>query len=162
MLKKYLYELYDDDLMNNFVVRPSPINGKGVFATKKFRKGEFINTHFEPGDKITDFGANLNHSSKPSARSDKQDDGSYKTYAEKDIVPDDEVTLDYTNNKELEQPQKGWKHVEESSDTVFGQGTAPNPEDETYLSLLKKSTKVRVKVKVHEEDDEDKDVDNPK
>ena len=45
--------------------------------------------------------------------------------------------------------------LEESSDTVFGQGTAPNPEDETYLSLLKKSTKARVKVKVNEEDDED-------
>jgi len=41
-----------------------------------------------------------------------------------------------------------------SSDTVFGQGTNPNPYDETYLSLLKKtvaSKKVKVKVKEAEE-----------
>ena len=47
-----------------------------------------------------------------------------------------------------------------SSDTVFGQGTPPNPQDETYLSLLKKSVKpVRVKIKKEEEDKEVIDVD---
>lgn len=30
--------------------------------------------------------------------------------------------------------------VEGGEDTVFGQGTNPKPEDETYLNLLKKST----------------------
>ena len=37
-----------------------------------------------------------------------------------------------------------------SQDTVVGQGTAPNPEDETYLSLLKGTGKkkgIRVKIK---------------
>ena len=37
---------------------------------------------------------------------------------------------------------------EDGKDTVFGQGTNPNPEDETYLSLLKKTTP-NPKVKVH-------------
>ena len=109
ILNQYLQELYDDDLMNNFVVRPSPIHGQGVFPKQPFRKGDFINTHFDPGEKITRFGKNLNHSDNPTAISHKQKDGGYKTYAQKNIKPDDEVTLDYTNNKDLEQPQKGWK-----------------------------------------------------
>lgn len=109
LLDRYLEELYDDSLMNNYAIRPSPINGNGTFAKQDFKKGDFINTHFEPGEKITNFGANLNHSSSPCARSDKQKDGGYKTYAQKNIKSGDEVTLDYTNNKNLEQPQKGWK-----------------------------------------------------
>jgi hypothetical protein len=39
---------------------------------------------------------------------------------------------------------------EDGKDTVFGQGSNPNPKDETYLGLLKKSRpmpKVKVKVK---------------
>lgn len=105
----YLNEIYSKSLQNNYAIRPSPIHGNGVFAKKNLKKGEFINTHFEPGEKITDFGANLNHCSSPNARSTKQDDGGYKTHAQKNIAKDDEVTLDYTTNKNLEQPQKGWK-----------------------------------------------------
>jgi len=40
---------------------------------------------------------------------------------------------------------------ESGEDTVYGQGTPPNPESETYLNLLKKtapdSNKIKVKVK---------------
>jgi hypothetical protein len=40
---------------------------------------------------------------------------------------------------------------ESGEDTVYGQGTPPNPEGETYLNLLKKtapdSNKIKVKVK---------------
>lgn len=39
-------------------------------------------------------------------------------------------------------------NTESGSDTVYGQGTPPNPEDETYLNQLKGSTKV-VKVKIN-------------
>jgi len=44
-----------------------------------------------------------------------------------------------------------------SADTVFGQGTPPDPSDETYLSLLKKSVKpVKIIIKKEEKkDDED-------
>jgi len=105
----YLNEIYSKSLQNNYVIRPSSIHGNGVFAKKDFKKGEFINTHFEPGEKITGFGANLNHCPNPNARSIKQGDGGYKTYAEKNIAQDDEVTLDYTVNQDLEQPQKGWR-----------------------------------------------------
>ncbi len=108
-LDTYINEIYSKSLQNNYTIRPSPIHGNGVFATQDFNKGDFINTHFGPGEKITDFGANLNHCSTPTAHSDKQKDGSYKTYAEKDIKKDDEITLDYPVNQNLEQPQKGWK-----------------------------------------------------
>lgn len=198
-LGQYLQELQSKSLMNNYVVRPSPIHGNGVFSKKLFRKGDLINTHFEPGEKITDFGKNLNHSPKPNARSFKQDDGGYKTYAEKDIKPNDEITLDYTVNKNLEQPKDGWnlqtekvvvreppegegeievqvgnsdetnmnhsssdpknaRTNEGAAETVFGKGTNPKPEDETYLSLLKKSNKVKVKVKEEDKDEIEVDV----
>jgi len=42
--------------------------------------------------------------------------------------------------------------VEESSDTVYGQGTNPKPEDETYLSLLKGTTKSKVKVTISKDE----------
>lgn len=108
-IDKYLKELQSKSLQNRYAIRPSPIHGKGSFAARSYKKGEFIDTHFEPGEKITDFGAHLNHCSKPSAISHKQKDKSYKTYAARDINADDEVTLDYTVNPDLEQPQKGWK-----------------------------------------------------
>lgn len=39
--------------------------------------------------------------------------------------------------------------VEGGEDTVFGQGTNPKPEDETYLNLLKQSTpKPKVKISI--------------
>lgn len=181
ILDKYLKEIGSKSLANNYAIRPSPIHGNGVFATQPMIKGQFINTHFEPGTKITDFGRNLNHCKHCNAKSKKQRDGSYHTYATKNIAVGDEVTLDYTVNKDLEQPQPGWKDSQvsertlvkepppkqdkdeidvevdgsddknmsyESSDTVYGQGTAPNPNDETYLGLLKKSTKAKVKVTI--------------
>jgi len=168
IIKQYLKELYNNGLMNNYEIRPSPIHGNGIFATKPIRKGDFVNTHFKAGYDITDFGKHLNHSNNPNARSIKQDDESFKTYAERDIDPDDEITLDYTQNTDLEQPQDDWniqervfiKETPESdkvdetneggSETVYGAGSNPNPEDETYLSLLKGTTSVKTKVTVKE------------
>ena len=93
LLDRYLEELYDDALMNNYAIRPSPIHGNGVFSKQRFKKGDFINTHFEPKLKITEFGAHLNHCPDANGHS----------------VQDAEITLDYTSNLALEQPQKGWK-----------------------------------------------------
>jgi len=38
--------------------------------------------------------------------------------------------------------------AEDGSDTVYGQGTNPKPEDETYLNLLKKTAPSDKKIKV--------------
>ena len=108
MLNKYLEELQSNSLNNNFEVRPSPIHGNGVFAKAGIKKGDFINTHMNPGTAITRFGKYLNHSKDPNAQSVKNNDGSYFTNAVKDINPGDEITLDYTVNQDLEQPQDDW------------------------------------------------------
>ena len=44
--------------------------------------------------------------------------------------------------------EEGDSIAEGGEETVYGQGTNPKPEDETYLNLLKKTTPSRVKVKV--------------
>lgn len=109
IIDQYLSELQSESLMNNYVLRLSPIHGHGVFSKKSFRKGDFINTHFNPNYDITEFGSHMNHSPSPNAKSIRSKDYSFKTYAEKDIKPGDEITLDYRQNKDLEQPQKDWK-----------------------------------------------------
>jgi len=108
LIAQYLEELQGNPLSNNFEVRPSPIHGNGVFSQNRVKKGDFINTHMTPGTTITKFGKYLNHSDDPNAQSIKNSDGSYMSHAQKDIKPGDEITLDYTVNQELEQPQEDW------------------------------------------------------
>ena len=71
------------------------------------------------------------------------------------LKPDLKIEVEIEEDKD-EKIDSYLKSIKESSDTVFGQGTPPNPEDETYLSLLKKSVKPRVKIKT--EEDEEKSV----
>lgn len=106
-----LEQLQTDD---NFEIKKSSIHGVGAFSKSNFKKDDFINTHIYPltnGDLyVTPFGRNLNHSNNPNAISKKEeDDGCYRVYALTDITPGDEITLDYTVNKDLEQPEPEWK-----------------------------------------------------
>lgn len=98
--------------IKNFKIGDSNIHGKGTIATKKFKNGDYINVAlYKVEDNIydtTQFGAHLNHSCEPNARTRFEGDH-YRTYAETDIAPDDEITVDYTKNKDLEQPEDGWK-----------------------------------------------------
>lgn len=101
-------------IIKNFKIKDSDIHGKGVFASKKINKGEHINValYRVQGDNdwhdTTEFGAHLNHSYKPNARTRYEGD-LYRTYAISDIEPDDEITVDYRKNRDLEQPKEGWK-----------------------------------------------------
>jgi hypothetical protein len=101
----------DGALVQNFKIDDSDIHGKGVIATKEIEPGERINVALfkgkEKGYHTTRFGAHINHSSKPNARTKKEED-QYVTYSEKKINPDDEITVDYTVNPELEQPDPSW------------------------------------------------------
>jgi len=112
-LEIYLEQIHSKSLVNNYEVRPSPIHGRGVFSTKTFKKGELVNTHLYPDEKgvsqTTHFGGFLNHSTTPNALTKQYKDGFYKTFAKVDMKPGDEITLDYTKNKTLEQPEKDWK-----------------------------------------------------
>jgi hypothetical protein len=106
MLKEALLKLQGEK--DNFKIEASQIHGNGVIATVKILNGEPINAAFLPDMKITKFGAHLNHSSQPNAITKKN--GDYRiTYALKDIDPGDEITVDYTVNKDLEQPKSFWK-----------------------------------------------------
>lgn len=75
---------------------------------------------------------------------------------EKDIstIPDVSITVDASDDANIQFSPRS-EPKKESSDTVYGQGTPPNPEDETYLSLLK-GTVVGKKVKVKTEKEDDK------
>lgn len=121
--KETLLESFFKKKPKNYEIRKSPIHGKGVFAVRDYKKGEQIDLHAmefvdQPSIEMmfTEFGLHLNHSNTPSAetRIEKNNiEGNptkeYITYAIKPIKIGDEITLDYKNRPELEQPQKGWK-----------------------------------------------------
>jgi SET domain-containing protein len=98
----------DNEEIKNFEIKDSDIHGKGVFATKKISPGEFINIALFKGHNddfsTTTFGAHLNHSYEPNARTRFEGDY-YRTYSTGEINPGDEITVDYTKNKSLEQPE---------------------------------------------------------
>lgn len=104
----------DNLIIKNFKIKDSGIHGKGVFATKKIKKGEHINVALykvkgeDDWHDTTQFGAFLNHSYEPNART-RYEGNLYRTYAVSNIEPDDEITVDYTKNKDLEQPGDDWK-----------------------------------------------------
>ena len=83
----------------------------------------------------------------PSIDRPKDEDEVKKAKVKISVDTSDEASTQFSPRSENED-------IEESSDTVYGQGTNPKPEDETYLSLLKGTTKSKVKVKIKEEEDE--------
>ena len=105
LIEKYLKKLTEQ---NKFEIGSSPIHGRGCFAKRAFEKGDFINHHFEPTNKITNFGAHLNHSKNPTAISKKGKDGYDPVHALKNMIQGDEITLDYTKRPDLEQPIPEW------------------------------------------------------
>lgn len=91
-----------------FVAR-SPIDGKGVFAKERIRKGTYIGTYEGPrakrnGKYVLWLGGNgkavgrcgrnqlryLNHADRPNAEFD-----GFDLYARRNIRPGDELTIDY-------------------------------------------------------------------
>jgi ArsR family metal-binding transcriptional regulator len=97
-------------LVERFEIGPSEIHGNGVISKGNYNPGELIGVAIYParnGMATTEFGAHLNHTKDPNAET-KFEDGCYKTYAIKMIYPHDEIAVDYTVNKELEQPEDWW------------------------------------------------------
>jgi len=73
----------------------------------------------------------------------------------KDISTLPSVSITVDTSDQLFSLKSASKH--ENKDTVFGQGTPPDPRDETYLSLLKGTSMGKAKIKIKEEDDEERD-----
>ena len=102
--------LSDEKLHQLFYMKESEIHGKGLFARNKIKKGEYMGEYDGPivsengmhvlwVEKYDDIwvgrdGKNLlrymNHSTKPHAEFD-----GFKLYAARDIMPDEEITIDY-------------------------------------------------------------------
>ena len=97
--------------MTHFSIEPSKIHGVGVMSKKDYNPGALIGIALYKTDKpyptATYFGAHLNHSYEPNAET-KNEEKYYKTYAIKPISSGDEICVDYTVNKDLEQPEDNW------------------------------------------------------
>ena len=100
----------DASLDDNFKIGKSDIHDKGVIATTELSPGDRINTAIFKNIIYhgTKFGSYLNHSYNPNAIT-KDEGDRYVTYCQKPIKPGDEITVDYTVNPELEQPDPSWK-----------------------------------------------------
>ena len=94
-----------------WVVGPSRIEGRGVVITRPVMKDAAIGVaHWWYGGWKTtrDLGAMHNHSETPSCRNVTV--GSYRyLVALRDLLPGEEVTVDYRLQPDLEQPMVGWR-----------------------------------------------------
>ncbi|MCK4674752.1 MAG: SET domain-containing protein-lysine N-methyltransferase [Gammaproteobacteria bacterium] len=102
--------LSDEELHQLFYMKESGIHGNGLFARNKIKKGDYMGEYDGPivsengmhvlwVEKYDDVwvgrnGQNLlrymNHSKKPHAEFD-----GFKLYAARNIMPDEEITIDY-------------------------------------------------------------------
>ncbi len=140
-------------VLDNYEIKDSDIDRNGVFAVKDFKPNEFINTAII-GQKTTHFGGFLNHSSFPNAIT-KKGEKDYKTYALKPIKAGDEITVDYTVNKDLEQPESDWNYYEEAvPNNGVWTNSRPKGEDETITALYKGSVSQGKNAKVKVDDDD--------
>ena len=90
---------------------PSPIHGNGVFTGKHMPKGTDLGiAHTKHGESydITPLGKHHNHSYEPNCAS-VLNGGSRHLVALRDMEPDEEITVDYTLQQDLEQPGDDWK-----------------------------------------------------
>ena len=110
----------------NFYIDKSPIHGKGIFASKRFEKGDFITkTHVLIENwrgKIGNGWVNIkpncmyNHSARANCVSvtekiidDQVGQLQKNLYALGVIVGGEELLVDFAKDDDLEQPREGWK-----------------------------------------------------
>ncbi|MBR9682630.1 MAG: SET domain-containing protein [Candidatus Aenigmarchaeota archaeon] len=137
---------------DNYEIKKSDIHGRGVFSNKNFSAGELINLAID-NMQATHFGGFLNHSDSPNAVT-RKNKNKYYTFALARIKPGDEIAVDYTVNKDLEQPESTWKYHQEASPNngVFTD-TNPKVDDETISSLYKGTVPQGKNAEVEVDDD---------
>lgn len=94
-----------------FLLGASSIDGWGALAARTFGAGEAIGvSHYlrDGGWRSTVLGRFHNHSTAPTARNVQVGDLRYLV-ATRILHPGVEVTVDYTLQPDLEQPQAGWQ-----------------------------------------------------
>ena len=89
-------------LPESLTIKPSKINGIGLFADQKIKQGtNFGMSHLKIGDTIfrTPLGGFINHSDKPNCMKAEARVNTYKVwrvFALRDIKEGEELTLEYT------------------------------------------------------------------
>jgi hypothetical protein len=91
---------------DHVIVKPSKIEGadKGLFSNQGFRKDQLIGLAHRDGQPVGHIGNMHNHSDEPNMYSIKKGNERY-VYAKRDIQPGEELTTDYRQQPELEQPE---------------------------------------------------------
>ena len=87
-----------------FEVNESNIHGKGLFATENISKKFMLGLTHENGQPIGVLGSYHNHSDNPNTKSLLINNKRYLV-SSKPINKGDEITVDYTKQPELEQPE---------------------------------------------------------
>jgi hypothetical protein len=95
-----------DSTNNDLSVKQSNIEGadKGLFSNQGFRKDQVIGLAHSNGEPVGHIGKMHNHSDEPNMYSIKKGNQRY-VYAKRDIQPGEELTTDYRQQPELEQPE---------------------------------------------------------
>jgi hypothetical protein len=98
---------------NKYLVGDSKIEGKGVFATKKLKKGDVVgllHNIIELGNKydFTELGKMHNHSDDPNCHNELVNGKQRFLVASRDIDEGEELTTDYRLQQDLEQPSERW------------------------------------------------------
>jgi hypothetical protein len=123
---------------NHVVVKPSKIKGadKGLFSNQSFRKNQLVGLAHKDGQPVGHIGNMHNHSDEPNMYSIKKGNQRY-VYAKYDIQPGEELTTDYRQQPELEQPEDFMKNG--GMTPTFKKGGGPG--DRWLASLVKQGTR---------------------
>jgi hypothetical protein len=98
---------------NKYLVGNSKIQGKGVFANKKMKKGDVVgllHNIIELGNEyeFTELGKLHNHSDDPNCHNELVDGKQRFLVVSRDIDEGEELTTDYRLQPDLEQPSENW------------------------------------------------------
>lgn len=82
----------------SIIIRPSQIQGVGLFATKVYATNDFIFTAIDENKKITELGSKINHSWNPNTHL-LFVNNKWNIYAIDNININEELTTNYNTNK---------------------------------------------------------------
>jgi len=108
--RKYLKEEKLSDVNVVLYIKPSPIQGLGVFAGEQIPKGTDLGaaqTKQDKGYSVTSLGKYHNHSLEPNCENVLTGNERH-LISSKDIAPGEEITINYTLQPDLEQPMEDW------------------------------------------------------
>ena len=95
-----------------FQFKESPIHGEGVFATQNIPANKrLFQTHALDDDVWINIKPNCMYNHSKNANCESITEGGYKLLVcTVEIQTGEELLIDFTKDKDLEQPQEGWLH----------------------------------------------------